>query len=99
MIVGLLWRKILPDFSALVLETPRERVVFALAALGICEEIVVRAWLLDALHRTTGLAGSGGGVAIWFMPRLRALGLILCGLNVASGTLPAPIVIHTLIDL
>ncbi len=108
------WRKLIPDFSALIPATPRERALFALVALsaGVCEEIVYRGWLLDALH---GVVGLRGGIlvvvaAVCFalghyyqgivgMLVTGILGLMLCGLYIASGTLLVPIVVHALIDL
>lgn len=108
------WRKILPDFSALIPATLHERVLFALVALsaGICEEIVFRAWLLDALQGVAGLTGAAlvvtaamlFGLVHYYqgLPGILVtgfLGLALCGLYVASGTLLVPIVVHALIDL
>jgi uncharacterized protein len=108
------WHKILPDFSALVPVTPRERVLFALVALaaGICEEVVYRAWLLDALHGAVGLNGATLVVvaALLFgfghyyqgpagILITSVLGFAFCGLYIASGSLLVPIAIHALIDL
>ncbi len=108
------WRRLLPDFSALVPITARERALFALVALsaGICEEVVYRAWLLDFLHAAGGLGG-------WTLVAVAAvafglghyyqglagilitslLGLAFCVLYIASGTLLVPIVVHTIVDL
>jgi hypothetical protein len=105
---------LVPDFSALVPTTARERVLFALVALsaGICEEIVYRAWLLDVLHRAIGLGGFTlvGIAAVVFgldhyyqgiagILITSLLGLVFCGLYFASGTLLVPIVIHVAVDL
>ena len=107
------WSNILPDFRALVPVTPQERIRFALVALsaGVCEEIVYRAWLLDALHGV-GLSGAilVASASILFglghyyqgyagILITSLVGLVLCGLYVASGTLLVPIIVHALIDL
>ena len=46
------WKKLMPDFSALVPTTGRERLLWVAVAVsaGICEEIVFRGWLLSTLH-------------------------------------------------
>jgi uncharacterized protein len=107
-------KKLVPDFSALIPTTPRERVLFVAVALsaGICEELVYRAWLLDALHGVVGLTGGvlvvAGAVAFGLghyyqgvagMLVTSLLGFMLCGLYVATGSLVVPIIVHALIDL
>jgi uncharacterized protein len=108
------WKRLLPDISALVPTTARERVLFALVAVsaGICEEIVYRAWLLDVLHGAIGFGGFTlvGIAAVVFglghyyqgiagILLTSLLGLVFCWLYIASGTLLVPIVIHAAIDL
>jgi membrane protease YdiL (CAAX protease family) len=108
------WKKLMPDFGALIPVTSRERALFVLVALsaGVCEEIVYRGWLLDALHHVVGLSGGalvvvaavGFGLGHYYqglvgMLVTGVLGLVFCGLYVASGTLLIPIVLHALIDL
>ena len=107
-------RKILPDFSALIPTTIRERWLFALVAIsaGICEEVVFRGWLLDALHGPVGLEGgtlvlaaaSLFGIAHYYQGIsgvlvTGVLGFVFCGLYIATGSLLVPIIIHALIDL
>jgi len=93
--------------------TAHERVVYTLAALSvaICEEVVFRGWLMDVLH---GVAGLTGGTLILTAALLFGLGhyaagylgilitgligLVLCGLYVATGSLLVPIILHFLID-
>ena len=109
-----IWKKFLPDFSALIPLTPRERLRFTMVAIsaGICEEVVYRAWLLDFLHGSAGLAGATLVIAAALLFGIghyyqgyagvlitSLLGLALCGLYVASGTLLVPIIVHALIDL
>ena len=107
------WRKVMPDFTALIPSTARERLIFVVVAIsaGVCEEVVFRAWLLSTLHRI-GLTGTGlvlvaaglFGVAHAYQGVAGVLstalaGFILCALYIMTGTLLAPIVLHTLIDL
>jgi uncharacterized protein len=108
------WRKLLPDFSALLPATMRERVLWAAVAVsaGVCEEIVFRGWLLSTLHGTLRLNGTAlilvaavlFGLAHSYQGIagivLTALaGVLFCGLYVVTGSLLAPIVLHILIDL
>jgi membrane protease YdiL (CAAX protease family) len=108
------WRKLLPDFSALLPATTHERFFWAAVAVsaGICEEIVFRGWLLATLH---GQAGVGGtrlilvGAAIFGLAHAYQgipgmimtafAGAFFCILYVETGSLLAPILLHSLIDL
>jgi membrane protease YdiL (CAAX protease family) len=108
------FRKLVPDFAALIPVTARERLFFAAVAVsaGICEEVVFRGWLLYVLHRLDGLNGTA---LILLAAALFGLchtyqgvtgvvgttmaGVLLAALYVATGTLLVPIVLHCLIDL
>jgi uncharacterized protein len=106
--------RFVPDFSYLLPTSARERLLFALVAVsaGVCEEIVFRAWLLNALHswgRLQGwtlvlLASVLFGIAHYYqgiagVVATTVLGVFFCGLYVGSGTLLYPIIVHTLVDL
>ena len=105
--------RFLPDFSYLLPVTPRERWLFAFVAIsaGICEELVFRGWLLNALHSLhaenwtlVALAAAIFGAAHFYQGVAGVivtlvLGLIFCGLYVASGTLLVPIALHAILDL
>jgi len=108
------WRKLVPDFAALIPTTGRERLLFAVLAVsaGICEEIVFRGSLLYALHNPFGFGGTTLillASAIFGMchvyPGVTGVvattlaGVLLCALYVATGTLLVPIILHSLIDL
>jgi uncharacterized protein len=108
------WQRVLPDFAALIPTTLRERSLFAIVAVsaGVCEEVVFRAWLLDVLRHVAGLGGfalvgvAAGifGVAHYYQGIVGvfvtgALGLVFCGIYIATGTLLVPIVVHAIIDL
>jgi hypothetical protein len=108
------FRKLVPDFTALVPATPRERLVFAALAVsaGICEEIVFRGWLLYVLHRPVGftgitlilLAAALFGLCHTYQGVTGVIattmaGVLLAALYVATGTLLVPIVLHSLIDV
>jgi CAAX protease family protein len=108
------WRKLVPDFAALIPTTARERVLFAEVAVsaGICEEIVFRGSLLYALHSPFGFGGTTLVLlasAIFGMCHVyqgvtgvvatTLAGVLLCTLYIATGTLLVPIVLHSLIDL
>jgi uncharacterized protein len=107
------WRRILPDFGALLPTTMRERLIFVLVALsaGLCEEVVFRAWLLDVLHQIglrglvlVGAASAVFGLAHYYQGIFGVvvtglLAVVFCGLYFASGTLWVPIVIHAIVDL
>jgi len=107
------WRKLLPDFSALLPSTAQERWLWALVAIsaGICEEVLFRGWLLSALHRQIGLNGAAliiAASAIFGLAHAyqRAMGVILtgfagalfCVLYVATGSLLVPILLHIVVD-
>ena len=107
------WRKLIPDFSALLPSTAQERWLWALVAVsaGICEEVVFRGWLLSALHGEAGLRGIALIVvasAIFGLAHIyqRFTGVILAGLAgalfcvlyVATGSLLIPIALHILVD-
>ncbi len=53
------WRKLLPDFSALLPATAREKYLWSALAIsaGVCEEVVFRGWLFATLHDMFALAG------------------------------------------
>jgi membrane protease YdiL (CAAX protease family) len=106
--------RFVPDFSYLLPTCGRERLLFALVAVsaGICEEIVFRAWLLDALHSGARLQGwplvlvasVAFGVGHYYQGvagvlSTTFLGLVFCGLYIVTGTLLLPILVHTLVDL
>jgi membrane protease YdiL (CAAX protease family) len=93
--------------------TAHERVVYTLFALSvaICEEVVFRGWLMDALHGVVGLTGAAliltaallFGLCHYAAGYLGILltgliGLVLCGVYVATGSLLVPIILHFLID-
>ena len=108
------WRKLLPDFSALIPTTTHERLIWAAMAIsaGICEEIVFRGWLLSTLHSELRLDGT---VLVLVAAALFGLahsyqgitgmiltafaGAVFCALYVATGSLLVPIALHILIDL
>lgn len=107
------WRKLIPDFSALLPSTMQERWLWALVAIsaGICEEVVFRGWLLSMLHREIGLSGVAliaVASAIFGLAHIyqRATGVILtgfagvlfCVLYVATGSLLVPILLHIVVD-
>jgi uncharacterized protein len=108
------YRKLMPDFEALIPVTSRERVLFAGVAIsaGICEEVVFRGWLLGTLHETIGLGGTAlilTAAAIFGLAHVyqRTTGVVLtglagmlfCVLYVATGSLLAPIILHSLMDV
>ena len=108
------WRKLLPDFSALIPTTTQERLIWAAVAIsaGICEEIVFRGWLLSTLHSALRLDGTAlvlvaavlFGLAhsyqgITGMILTAFAGAVFCALYVATGSLLVPIALHILIDL
>ena len=108
------WRKLLPDFSALIPITTQERLIWAAAAIsaGICEEIVFRGWLLSTLHSVLRLDGTAlvlvaavlFGLAHSYQGIIGMIltafaGAVFCGLYVATGSLLVPIALHILIDL
>jgi len=109
------WRsRILPDFTALIPVTRRERLLYAAVAVsaGICEEVVFRGWLLATLHSRGGLTGTTLIVVaalIFGAGHLyqKATGVILtalagflfCGLYIATGSLLVPILLHILVDI
>jgi membrane protease YdiL (CAAX protease family) len=108
------WRKLLPDFSALIPVTTQERFFWAAVAIsaGICEEVVFRGWPLSILHGQVGLDGTAlvlVAAALFGLAHAyqRITGVILtaiagaffCVLYVKTGSLLVPIVLHILIDL
>jgi membrane protease YdiL (CAAX protease family) len=109
-----LWRRLLPDFTALLPTTVRERYLWAAVALsaGICEELVFRGWLLTTLQNSIGLGATASFIAaamIFGMAHAYqgATGVLLttfagaffCLLYVGTGSLVIPIVLHVLIDV
>ena len=108
------WRRLLPDFSALLPSSPRERFLFAAVAIsaGVCEEVVFRGWLLCTLHNVVGLKGTTlvlvaaacFGLAHFYQGATGMIGTAIVGilftfLYVQSGSLLLPILLHILIDL
>ncbi len=107
------WRKLLPDFTALLPVTGRERLLWALVAVsaGICEEVVFRGWLLSTLHSELGESGTAlivaGSIAFGLAHTYQGIsGMILtalagaffCTLYVATGSLLVPILLHIVVD-
>jgi membrane protease YdiL (CAAX protease family) len=107
------WRKLLPDFTALLPSTTQERLLWVLVAIsaGVCEEVVFRGWLLAMLHGQMGLNGAaliGVAAALFGLAHIyqRMAGVILtafagalfCVLYVATGSLLVPIVLHIIVD-
>ena len=108
------WRKLLPDFSALLPATTQERLLWCAVAIsaGVCEEVVFRGWLLSILHSPISLAGTTlivvasvvFGLAhayqrITGMLLTTLAGLLFCVLYVKTGSLLVPILLHILIDI
>jgi membrane protease YdiL (CAAX protease family) len=107
------WRKLWPDFSALLPATTHERLLWVAVAVsaGICEEIVFRGWLLSTLHGTLRLDGTAlvlvaavlFGLAHSYQGATGVVltafaGALFCGLYVVTGSLLVPILLHILID-
>jgi uncharacterized protein len=107
------WSKLMPDFSALVPATARERLLWVAVAVsaGICEEIVFRGWLLSTLDGSLRLEGAALilAAAVLFglahsyqgitgMVLTGLAGLLFCGLYVATGSLLWPILLHIVVD-
>ena len=107
------FRKLMPDFSALLPTTNQERLLWVVVALsaGICEEIVFRGWLLNTLHSFgfvgTALIAVGAvlfGCAHTYqkIPGVILTGLagaFFCVLYVKTGSLLIPIILHIIVDL
>ena len=109
------WRsRIMPDFSALIPVTMRERLIYAAAAVsaGICEEVVFRGWLLSTLHSPIGLTGMTlvlAAAAIFGIGHAyqkvvgvivtTVTGLLFAVLYIMTGSLLVPIVLHILVDV
>ena len=108
------WRKLLPDFFALLPVTMHERLLWAAVAIsaGVCEEVVFRGWLLAMLHGHADL----GGMRLILVAAIvfglahvyqGATGVILtafagaffCVLYIATGSLLVPILLHSLVDI
>jgi membrane protease YdiL (CAAX protease family) len=107
------WRRLLPDFSALIPVTTYERFLWMAVAIsaGICEELVFRGWLLSTLHGPLHVQGTAliviaamiFGLAHSYQGITGVIltafaGALLCGLYVATGSLVAPILLHVLMD-
>ncbi len=108
------WRKLMPDFSALLPATAREKYLWTALAFsaGICEEIVFRGWLLPTLQ---GIFALGGMALILIASALFGLahayqritgmlltalaGVLFCVLYIKTGSLLVPILLHILVDL
>lgn len=107
------WRKLVPDFSALIPTTMRGRMIWILLAIsaGVCEEVVFRGWLLKTLHgfglggATLILAGAAlFGLAhayqgITGMVVTGLAGAFFCAVYVRTGSLLVPILLHILVDV
>jgi len=108
------WRKLVPDFSALIPTTMQERFLWVVVAIsaGVCEEIVFRGWLLSTLHDPLRLHGTALVVVAAVIFGLAhayqgvtgvvvttLAGALFCGLYVATGSLLAPSLLHVLIDV
>jgi membrane protease YdiL (CAAX protease family) len=108
------WQRLIPDFSALMPSTPRERLLFTAVAIsaGVCEEVVFRGWLLCTLHNVVGLKGTtlvlvaaaGFGLAHFYQGATGVIGTALAAIlftffYVQSGSLLLPILLHVLVDL
>lgn len=108
------WRRLIPDFSALIPVTGRERWVWVAVAIsaGVCEEVVFRGWLLSTLRQEAGLGGAtliavaavlfGCAHAYQGISGMVLTGIaaaIFCALYVGTGSLLAPILLHILIDV
>jgi membrane protease YdiL (CAAX protease family) len=108
------WRKLFPDFSALVPTNNRERLWWAAVAVsaGICEELVFRGWLLATLRSELGLGGLGlllAAAAIFGLAHIyqgvsgvvltALVGAFFCVVYVKTGSLLVPILLHTAIDV
>jgi len=107
------WRRLVPDFAALLPVTARERLLWLAVAVsaGICEEIVFRGWLLHLLHDPIGLTGTaliaiaaiGFGLAHAYQGVagivMAALGGVLFGVLFAvTGSLLVPMLLHVAVD-
>jgi len=108
------WRRLLPDFSALIPATTHERLLWAAVAVsaGVCEEVVFRGWLLATLHgglRMDGTALIVIAAALFGLAHsyqglagvvlTGLVGAVFCGLYLATGSLLAPILLHIVVDL
>jgi uncharacterized protein len=108
------WRKLFPDFSALVPTNNRERLLWAAVAVsaGICEELVFRGWLLATLRSELGMGGLGlllAAAAIFGLAHIyqgvsgvvltALVGAFFCVVYVKTGSLLVPILLHTAIDV
>jgi membrane protease YdiL (CAAX protease family) len=91
--------------------TPKEERAFAALSLtaGICEELLYRGWLIAWLAPATGTPaaavlstlafGAGhlyGGRSVAL--RATAMGAVLCGLFLLSGSLWVPVLVHAAVD-
>jgi membrane protease YdiL (CAAX protease family) len=108
------WHRLMPDFSALLPASPRERFLFAAVAIsaGVCEEVVFRGWLLYTLHNVVALNGTAlvlvaaacFGLSHYYQGAIGVIGtaivaILFTFLYVQSGSLLLPIFLHILIDL
>jgi uncharacterized protein len=104
----------LPDFTALIPVTTREKLTYAAAAVsaGICEEVVFRGWVLATLHSPVGLTGTTlvlvaaaiFGIAHAYQNAVGVIlttfaGLLFTALYLTTGSLLVPILLHVLIDV
>jgi membrane protease YdiL (CAAX protease family) len=108
------WRRVSPDFLALIPTTGQERTLFAVLAFssGICEEIVFRGWFLFVLHEYFSLNGTSliaaaaiiFGLAHLYQGVLGILataiaGAFFCLIYLGTGTLLIPILLHILVNM
>jgi membrane protease YdiL (CAAX protease family) len=108
------WRKLLPDFFALLPVTIHERLLWAAVAIsaGVCEEVVFRGWLLAMLHGHVELGGTRlilvaaivFGLAHVYQGITGVIltafaGAFFCVLYIATGSLLVPILLHSLVDV
>ena len=108
------WRKLFPDFTALVPTNNRERLLWVAVAVsaGICEELVFRRWLLATLHSELGMGGLSlliAAAAIFGLAHAyqgvsgviltAVVGAFFCVLYIKTGSLLVPILLHTAIDV
>ena len=107
------WQRLLPDFSAVLPVTGRERWMWLAVSIsaGVCEEVVFRGWLLAVLHTPLGIGGMAliltaaacFGVAHAYQGVAGVVltflaGVLFCVLYVATGGLLVPMVLHTIVD-
>lgn len=108
------FKKLLPDFSALIPVSAHERYLWSGVAVsaGVCEEVVFRGWLLPTLSvlpSMTGVALICAASVLFGLAHVYQgvagvivtsfIGAVFCVLYVITGSLLVPIVLHILIDV